>query len=96
MKSPVIKIEFISHNRMAECPADPAFPDGVEIDFSDGKPGWVCVHEIPYPAKCCGLWVVTCMECGLRVGITAAGRLDDPRCIKLPCKGERGVRRNGP
>jgi hypothetical protein len=33
----------------------------------------------------CGVWVVACHTCGLRVGITAAGRPDDPRTVRLAC-----------
>jgi hypothetical protein len=41
-----------------------------------GKPS--CQAALPYPAEERLVWVVTCKVCGLKVGVTAAGRPDDP------------------
>jgi hypothetical protein len=80
-------VKFISHNRKAVCQPDPAFPNGRDLDLTRiSRSKASCVAEIPYPAECCGAWVVTCEACGLRVAITAAGRPDDPKSAKLPCK----------
>lgn len=66
---------------------NPAFPDGVEVDASDGA-RLTCVAQLPYPTGKVnvGTWLVTCKLCRLRVAVTAASRPDDPRSVKLPCK----------
>lgn len=78
-------VNFLSHNRKAKCAPNPAYPDGMDADLA-GDAKLACLAELPYPAECCGVWIVECETCGLRVGITAAGRPDDPRTAKLPCK----------
>lgn len=82
-------IQFLSHNRKPKCAPNPAFPNGQDCDLSHGAT-LSCVAELPYPAECCGVWIVDCITCELRVAITAAGRPDDPRTAKLPCKRTRG------
>lgn len=77
------QIRFLSHNRKARCAPNPEYPDGIDIDNGE-RPA--CRVELPYPAECCGAWVVDCSTCGVRVGITAAGRPDDPRSVMLPCR----------
>lgn len=78
-------VSFLNHNRKPVCPPDPSFPNGKDFDACpDAKVS--CIAELPYPAECCGVWLVVCQSCGLRVGITAAGRPDDPRTVRLPCK----------
>jgi hypothetical protein len=79
------KVGFISHNRKAKCAPDPAYPQGIDADLTDGAKV-ACLAELPYPAECCGVWLVECLTCGIRAGITAAGRPDDPRSAKLACK----------
>lgn len=79
------EVRFLSHNRKPVCAPDPAFPDGKDCDMSHGA-HLSCLAKLPYPAECCGVFIVECNTCGLRVGITAAGRPDDPRTAKLPCK----------
>ena len=65
-------------------PADPAFPDGIYVDMSK-KAAVTCEVELPYPAKRCGHYMITCATCGLKVAVTTAGRADDPKMVKLPC-----------
>jgi hypothetical protein len=67
----------------AQCPPDPAYPDGMHLDMSMGKKS--CLVNLPYPAPECGCWTVHCGECGLTVAATAAGRPDDPRTLKVAC-----------
>ena len=68
----------------ATCPPNPAFPKGMVVDMTViGRP--VCAIDLPYPAECIGLWIITCAICDLRIAITAAGRPDDPRRLLLPC-----------
>ena len=75
---------WLSQGRKATEPPDPAYPDGITIDAAPGMPG--CPIELPYPAECVGAWLITCPVCRLRVLITAAGRPDDPRSVRLPCR----------
>ena len=77
-------IEWIDRGREAQCAPDPAFPDGKDVDVSNGAVQ-TCKIALPYPAPRCGLWAVACDVCGLRVALTAAGRPDDGRSVRLPC-----------
>lgn len=47
-----------------------------------------CVVELPYPCPHAnvGTWMIRCLTCDLRVGITAASRPDDARSARLQCK----------
>jgi hypothetical protein len=40
----------------------------------------------PYPTPRCGKFMVKCDVCGEMVIVTTAGRRDDPRSVRLPCK----------
>jgi hypothetical protein len=79
-----IRIKWIDHGREPQCAPDPEYPDGKDMDMSEGASG--CTLELPYPAKRCGLFCVSCKRCGTHVVITTAGRPDDPRRIKIRCK----------
>lgn len=56
--------------------------------------GWrgvyLAMEEIMKPDICLyhgpGTWLLKCAICGRSVGVTAAGRLDDPSEVRLPCK----------
>lgn len=78
-------VEWIDAGRESQCQPDPDFPDGKDIDSSFGADR-TCLVPLPYPARRCGTYIVTCGKCGLRVGITTAGRPDDPRSITIACK----------
>ncbi len=65
--------------------AKPAYPLGIDVDLSEGVTK-SCKTPLPYPAKRCGVWHVKCLDCGYVGACTTAGRVDDPRSIKLPCK----------
>lgn len=69
----------------AQCCPNENFPNGIELDATSSTDVDTCLVVLPYPASECGVWLVHCKTCGLAVGITAAGRADDPRSIKLPC-----------
>lgn len=63
---------------------NPAYPTGIDIDISvAGKAS--CFTTLPWPAKRIGTYLIECPLCGLTVGITTAGRADDPRSLKLSC-----------
>lgn len=83
----MIKFKFLSHNRKAKFPPNPEHPDGIDIDLSNGAK-LNCRISLPYPAECCGVWSVYCSVCNLNVLVTAAGRADDPRSVKLACKNQ--------
>ncbi len=78
-------VEFMPSGRgKAQCAPDPRYPDGKDIDISDGA--LACAIQLPYPAPECGAWVVKCNACERgAIAITAAGRPDDPRLVKIPC-----------
>jgi len=78
-------IKWLTHNRKAQCPPNPQYPNGKPIDLANG--GFpTCKVDLPYPAPECGVWVVECDRCDASVGITAAGRVDDPLCVTIACK----------
>jgi hypothetical protein len=80
-----LKVEWVDYLREPRCAPDPAFPTGKDIDCSGGAPA-ACKADLPHPAKRCGLYLVECEACGIRIGITTAGRPDDPRSVKIACK----------
>jgi hypothetical protein len=61
------------------------FPDGKDLDITHGDEK-ACKIDLPYPAKRCGMYVITCKTCGTTTGVTTADRPDDPRSVKIPCK----------
>lgn len=79
------EIRFQTRGLQPQCLPDLRFPDGVTLDVTDGKEP-SCTVELPYPAKCIGAWLIVCRKCGQSVACTAAGRFDDPRTLKMPCK----------
>ena len=78
------KIVWADSGREPTCLPDLRYPDGVDLDVTRGKPG--CTAKLPYPAKRCGGYFVECKKCGVNAYVTTAGRIDDPRSIKLPCE----------
>ena len=79
------KIEWIDDGREPQCLPDPDYPNG--IDIVAASPGArSCTVDLPYPAKRCGKYIVECSQCGVRIGVTTAGRHDDPRSLTMPCK----------
>jgi hypothetical protein len=79
------KVEWVDGHREPQCAPDPAYPAGKHLDCSMGSLV-TCVAELPYPAKRCGLYVVECKKCGLRIAATTAGRAADPRSLRMPCQ----------
>lgn len=69
----------------AQCPSNPAYPDGMEVRIA--KPHEKsCSIDLPYPAQECGMHLIHCTECGMDTAITAAGRPDDPKRVIVPCR----------
>ena len=77
-------VDWIDHGREPVCKPDPAFPRGRDLD---GKlvEGPSCKALLPYPAKRCGVYMVRCTRCQITIGVTTAGRPDDPRSIEISC-----------
>jgi hypothetical protein len=80
-----LDIKWIDSSREPVCEPDPDFPTGRDVDVSMGIKR-ACYSALPYPAKRCGYYVVRCNKCGYVAIVTTAGRPDDPRSIRLPCK----------
>ena len=79
-----MKIRFIDSGREPKNPPNPAYPNGLDVDLSHGKPS--CSTSVPYPSPRCGMLEVYCEICGYRALVTVAGRKDDPRSVTVPCK----------
>jgi hypothetical protein len=79
-----LRVKWLDHGREPQCAPNPDYPDGKDVDMSDGRK--CCETALPYPAKRCGIYIVRCERCGLTAGITTAGRPDDPRSVKMRCK----------
>jgi hypothetical protein len=78
-------LDWIDQQRVSPYPADPTYPEGCAIDVALDA-GRACRVELPCPAARCGLWVVTCRACGYAIALATAGRADDPRSVRVPCK----------
>jgi hypothetical protein len=79
------RIIWRDSGREPQCPPNPAYPEGIDLDIS--SPGLAsCQTPLPYPARRCGVYIVSCLVCGLNVAVTTAGRPDDPRSARIPCK----------
>lgn len=81
----MLDVEWFDSGRWPQVAPNPHFPDGVDVDLSHGLSA-TCETALPYPAKRCGFYRVTCTRCGRSAAITTAGRPDDPRSVKMPCK----------
>ncbi len=88
MEQEAHSVEFLPSGRgKAQCESNPNFPNGIKVDISDGL--IACTKDLPYPAPECGTWIVRCAACGMSIGVTAAGRPDDPISVTMPCKLQR-------
>ena len=80
-----MKITWHDNGREPKCLPDPAYPEGKDIRLCDGiEPK--CTAQLPYPAKRCGVYIIECERCGNRIGVTTAGRPDDPRSVEIMCR----------
>ena len=80
-----LAVEWVDSGREPQCEPDPAYPNGKPILLADQSITH-CTVALPYPAKRCGIYIVSCSWCGLRVGVTTAGRPDDPTSVQVPCQ----------
>jgi hypothetical protein len=79
------KITWHDGGREARSPPDPDYPEGIDLDLSNGALQ-TCQTSLPYPAKRCGQYLIVCEACGLTTVVTTAGRVDDPRLVRMRCK----------
>ena len=77
---------WIDSGQEPKHPSNPAYPAGKAVDLTQDPDAPACETVLPYPAPRIGVFIVECSLCRLRVGVTTAGRPDDPRSIKLNCK----------
>ena len=80
----MLKVEWEDFGREPKCRPNPNFPNGMDVDSSEGA-AKTCSCALPYPAKRCGAYIVRCDACGMSTAITTAGRPDDPKSVKLAC-----------
>ena len=88
-------VTWIDSGREPQCESNPKYPDGIDLDLSDGA-NTVCRILLAYPAKRCGMYLISCNLCGQSVIVTTAGRRDDPRMVTLACRLRRPVTVGGP
>jgi hypothetical protein len=80
-----LKVEWIDGGREPKNKPDPDFPEGRDLDSAGDRKS--CQTALPWPARRIGYYYVACDVCGTNALITTAGRSDDPRSVRLPCKG---------
>lgn len=77
-------VKWIDRGVEPRNPPNPDYPDGIDLDMSKGEAA-TCSGTLPYPAKRCGYFLIECKACGQRAMVTTAGRIDDPRSVRLAC-----------
>ena len=88
MSGEQFEIVWEDHHRDPQCPSNPDYPNGIDIDVSRGREP-ACTALLPYPAKGCGLYIIHCRMCNINIAVTTAGRPDDPRSVRVSCKPSR-------
>jgi hypothetical protein len=86
VKNENLRVAWVDRGYEPTCKPDPNFPEGIDLDLTNGQRR-ACHTDLPYPAKRCGYFAVNCSVCGLTAAVTTAGRPDDPRSVKVACKG---------
>lgn len=86
MSDQQFEVIWLDDGRDPKCPPNPDYPKGIDVVVTkDGDTEKLCVADLPYPAKRCGMYIVKCKLCGYTVMLTTAGRADDPRRITFSC-----------
>lgn len=80
-----MKVRWRDGKKQPRCAPNPAYPNGIDLDASDGA-AKTCLVTLPYPARRIGAYLIECPVCGLKAGCTTAGRADDPKSIKVACR----------
>lgn len=80
-------VRWIDRGREPQCAPNSAYPNGKPLRLTDTAKAKAqhCRVDLQYPAKRCGVYVVECKRCGLSMGVTTAGRPDDPTYVELLC-----------
>ncbi len=81
-----IDVRFIDSGREPQCKSDPKYPDGKPVNVAPNVLAKTCTFNLHHPAPRCGLYEITCRQCGFVALVTVAGRADDPNMITMPCK----------
>ena len=84
------QVEWLDFGRDPKCPPNPNYPEGIDIDVSDGATA-TCSASLAHPTPRCGAYRVRCRICGATSAVTTAGRPDDPRSLKMACKLSKAV-----
>jgi len=79
------RVTWVDAGREPQCPPNPAYPNGIDLDASRGADK-TCKVDLPYPARRCGRYEVKCSACGATLAVTTAGRTDDPRSVRIACQ----------
>lgn len=82
--TPRFSIDWADAHREATYPADPTYPFGCSIDVALDAPR-ACRAQLPSAVRI-GTWVVRCTLCGYVIALASAGRRDDPRSVRVPCR----------
>jgi hypothetical protein len=81
-----LNVTWIDRHMWPQVAPNRAYPHGIDIDLSQGASA-TCETALPYPAKRIGYFMVKCDTCGQNTVVTTAGRADDPRSVKVACRG---------
>ena len=80
-----IEVKWFDSGRTPKCPPNPDFPDGMDLDGI--MPGErACKVDLEYPTARCGVYFIKCNRCMTVMAVSTAGRPDDPRSVRVPCK----------
>ena len=79
------RVNWVDAGHDSTQPPDPTYPNGCAIDVALDAVH-ACRLTLPCPAARCGIWVISCRACGFAIALATAGRSDDPRSARLPCK----------
>jgi hypothetical protein len=77
--------EWVDAGAFAQNPPNPDYPNGVDVDCSQGAAD-TCRIDLKCPAPRCGRWAISCKLCSFTGIVTTAGRADDPRSVTVPCQ----------
>jgi hypothetical protein len=80
-----MKVTWYDSGREPTRPPNRKYPEGLDVDVSRGS-SRTCTVPLRYPAKRIGYYLVECEKCQQQALVTTAGRLDDPRSVRITCK----------
>jgi hypothetical protein len=86
MAKNAVTIEWMDGHRYPREAPDPRYPRGMDVDLASPEDKLTCTVDLPCPAKRCGLYRLRCQICDQRIALTTAGRPDDPRSVRIPCR----------